>query len=77
MPKDEDGCYVLPEDDELGNMPLEDYLRLKYPEAEEEEIHRDYSGQVYGTLEEHPEIGRLQAAFEIDYACAMCMNPEA
>ena len=77
LPKDEDGCYVLPEEDELGNMSLEDYLHLKYPEAEEEELHRDYSGQIYGEICEHKEIARLQTAFDIDYACAMCMNPEA
>ena len=78
LPKDEDGCYVLPEtlDENAGSLTIEDYLSLKYPEAEEEELHRAYSGQVYESVNEHPEASRLQAAFEIDYACATCMNPD-
>ncbi len=76
LPKDEYGDPILPEEDEMDDMPIEDYLRLKYPEAEDEELCRDYSGHVYGSVSEHPEIGRIKAAFEIDYACAMCMNPE-
>ena len=76
LPKDEYGDFVLPEDGGVSDMPIEDYLHLKYPEAEEEELCRDYGGHVYSSVREHPEAGRIQAAFEIDYACAMCMNPE-
>ena len=77
LPKDEDGLPVWPKDTgDKEKMTLEDYLGLKYPEAEEEELCRDYSGQVYGTLNEHPELARLQTAFEIDYACATCISPE-
>lgn len=78
LPQNEYGEPVFPEslDEDKCKITLEEYLRLKYPEAEEEELCRDYSGQVYGSVNEHPELARLQAAFDIDYVCAMCMNPE-
>ncbi len=77
LPKDEYGNPVWPkEDDGAWRLTLEDYLHLKYPEAEEEELCRDYSGHVYGSVSEHSEISKIKAAFEIDYACATCMNPE-
>lgn len=77
LPKDEYGDPVWPEEDDgAWHLTLEDYLHLKYPEAEEEELHRDYSGQVYGSVSEHKEASRIKTAFEIDYVCATCMNPE-
>ena len=77
LPQNEYGEPVFPEglDEDKCKITLEEYLRLKYPEAEEEELCRDYSGQVYGSVNEHPELARLQAAFDIDYVCAMCITP--
>ena len=69
--QDEEGCYIFPEDmneDEDDNIEitLDDYLRLKYPEADEEELRTDRINDQRG----------LQEAFEIDHKCAHCNNPE-
>ena len=75
LPKDEDGFPVYP--DEVERLiTLEDYLKLKYPEAEDDELRRDFSGAEHQELSEVFEINRLQRAFDIDYACAMCLNPD-
>ena len=71
-PKDEEGCYIFPEVMEEGEgedfpeMTLEEYLRLKYPEADEEELRTDRVTDKRG----------LQKAFEIDRKCTYCDNPD-
>ena len=61
---------------ELRPTHLEDYLNLKFPEAEEEELHRDYSGHIHESYEDFPRGHLLEDAFQIDYACAMCKDPD-
>ena len=57
---------------EINPTKLEDYLHLKFPEAEEEELHRDYCGRIHEDYSDFPRKHLLQEAFEIDYRCAMC-----
>lgn len=54
---------------------LEDYLHLKFPEAEEEELHRDYYGNVHENYDDFPRTYLLEDSFKIDYACATCDDP--
>ena len=78
LPVDDNGDYVLPDEGDLpGDLTMEDYLHLKFPEAEEEELHTDYDGNVCSDYSEHAETNRLQRAFEIDCACAYCTGPES
>ena len=70
-PKDENGCYIFPEvieEDEDIDMTLDDYLRLKFPNAEEEKLRTDRI-----TDKNRRE---LQEAFKIDRRCANCTDPE-
>ena len=65
-PKDKDGCYIFPEDDnsedEFPEITLKDYLKLKYPEADKEVLSIDRVRDQKG----------LQEAFEMDKTCAYC-----
>lgn len=63
-------------DIEFKSPTMEDYLHMKFPEAEEEELHRDYSGHVHEDYSDFPRGHLLEDAFEIDYACAMCDTPD-
>ena len=56
-------------------LTLEDYLRLKFPEAEDEELRRDYYGNVHENYGDFPRAYLLEDAFKIDYACATCDDP--
>ena len=56
-------------------LTLEDYLRLKFPEAEDEELRRDYYGNVHENYGDFPRAYLLEDAFRIDYACATCDDP--
>ncbi len=60
----------------LKPIDIEGYLQLKFPEAEEEELRRDYSGHIHESYEDFPRGHLLEDAFQIDYACAMCENPD-
>ena len=53
-------------DDSDLEFTVEDYLRLKFPEAAEEELQR----------REHCQGKDLEKAFDYDFTCAMCTNPE-
>ncbi|MBQ6664085.1 MAG: ATP-binding protein [Synergistaceae bacterium] len=74
-PKDEDGCYIFPEvmeegeGEDLPDMTLDDYLRLKFPEADEKMLRTDRLSSTRGLKD-------LQEAFEIDRRCANCTDPE-
>ncbi len=56
-------------------LTLEDYLRLKFPEAEDEELHRDFHGNVHENYDDFPRAYLLEDAFKVDYACATCDDP--
>ena len=66
LPKDEYGLTVWPDNDYMPEITLEDYLRLRYPEADEEELRTDTVQDKRGLIE----------AFETDKTCANCLNPE-
>lgn len=66
LPKDEYGLTVWPDNDYMPEITLEDYLRLRYPEADEEELRTDTVQDRRGLIE----------AFETDKTCANCLNPE-
>ena len=57
-------------------LTLEEYLRLKFPEAEEEELHRDYEGKMHEDFSIFPQRWAIQMSFETDKACAMCTDPK-
>lgn len=80
LPRDEEyGGYIFPENDTYKEDPcgltIEEYLRLKYPEAEDEELHRDYYG-TYESYEEFREAHEIEEAAQIDFTCAVCEDPE-
>jgi len=56
-------------------LTLEDYLHIRFPEAEDEELHRDYWGKVHEDYRDFPRAQLLEDAFKIDYACAICDDP--
>ena len=60
---------------EFEYLTLEDYLHMKFPEAEEEELHRDMKGEIHETYDDFPQRWLLEEAFEIDFTCAMCEDP--
>ncbi|MBR2207715.1 MAG: ATP-binding protein, partial [Synergistaceae bacterium] len=62
-------------DERSEQLTLEDYLRLKFPEAEDEELRRDYYGNVHENYGDFPRAYLLEDAFKIDYACATCDDP--
>ena len=79
LPKDEDGYYMFPEEDDMPDLPeltFEDYLHMKFPEAEEEELRTDSEGTVHEDYSEFAEYRKMERAFRIDKACATCTNPE-
>ena len=76
LPRDEDDCIVFPDDIPDFCMTLEEYLRLKFPEAEEEELRTDYSGTVHEDYSSFSEHRKMEKAFRIDEACANCTDPE-
>lgn len=76
LPRDEDDCIVFPDDIPDFCMTLEEYLRLKFPEAEEEELRTDYSGTVHENYSSFSEHRKMEKAFRIDEACANCTDPE-
>ena len=61
---------------EFKHLTLEDYLHIKFPEAEEE-LHRDMMGNVHETYDDFPQRWLLEDAFKIDFACAMCEDPSS
>lgn len=74
LPVNENGFTVFDEksDDALMRCKItpEEYLRLKFPEATEEELRSDY----YGLAERDKRD--IERALEIDYACATCTDPD-
>ncbi len=72
LPKDYDG-----EDETWSrHMTLEDYLHLKFPDASDEELHRDANGRIQEDYSSFPDGQEIKLAFEVDYACARCYAPE-
>ena len=61
--------------DKSEKLTLEDYLHLNFPEAKDEELHRDYYGNIHENYDDFPRGQILEDAFKIDYACAMCNDP--
>lgn len=61
--------------DKSEQITLEDYLHLSFPEAENEELHRDYYGNIHENYDDFPRGQLLEDAFKIDYACAVCNDP--
>ncbi len=61
--------------DKSEQLTLEDYLHLSFPEAEDEELHRDYYGNIHENYDDFPRSQLLEDAFKIDYACAVCNDP--
>lgn len=76
LPRDEDDCIVFPDDAPDFYMTLEDYLRLKFPEAEEEELRTDYDGTIHEDYSGFSEHRKMEKSFRIDEACANCTDPE-
>ena len=68
LPVDENGCYDLSQDttEELPGITEQEYLRLKFPDATDEELDTSKLQDKKG----------LREAFEIDTACADCLSPE-
>ena len=68
IPVDEDGCYDFSHGttDELPELTEQEYLRLKFPDATDEELDTDKLKDRKG----------LREAFEIDCACADCVSLE-
>ena len=62
---------------EFKHLTLEDYLHIKFPEAENEELHRDMMGKTHETYNDFPQGWLLEDAFKIDFACAMCEDPSS
>ena len=60
----------------MPDMTLEEYLRLKFPEAEEEELHRDYAGKIHEVYSDFPQRWVFEMALETDKACATCTDPK-
>ena len=61
--------------DKFEQLTLEDYLHLSFHEAEGEELHRDYYGNIHENYDDFPREEMLKDAFKIDYACAVCNDP--
>ncbi len=70
LPKDEKGETICSEEQigDLYKLDIEDYLSLKYPEADEEELRTDHLSQS--------DQRDLELAMAIDTACAYCEDPE-
>ena len=70
LPKDENGETICSEEqiEDLYKLDIEDYLSLKYPEADEEELRTDHLSS--GDQKD------LELAMAIDTACAYCEDPE-
>ena len=70
LPKDGKGETICSEEqiEDLYKMDIEDYLSLKYPEADEEELRTDHLSS--GDQKD------LELAMAIDTACAYCEDPE-
>lgn len=68
LPQDEYGCPILPEYESeeewaaAGAMTTQDYLRVKFPDASDDELELNNPREAKG----------LKEAFEIDMACASC-----
>ena len=60
----------------MPELTLEEYLRLKFPEAEEEELHRDYRGEIHKEYGDFPQRWVFDMALETDKACATCTDPK-
>ena len=60
----------------MPELTLEEYLRLKFPEAEEEELHRDYLGEIHKKYYDFPQRWVFDMALEADKACATCTDPK-
>ena len=61
---------------DMPKLSLDEYLHLKFPEAEEEELHRDYNGTMHEDYTGFSDYRGLRDACEIDCACANCTDPE-
>ena len=61
--------------DKSEQLTLEDYFHLSFPEAEDEELHRDYYGNIHENYGDFPRAQLLEDSFKIDYACALCNDP--
>lgn len=75
LPITEDGVRDVNAIEELPEMTLEDYLRLKFPEADEEELRRDYIS-LHDSVDEIQNANQCRKAMEIDKACAYCNSPD-
>lgn len=60
----------------MPEITLEEYLRLKFPEAEEEELHRDSRGEIHKKYYDFPQRWVFDMALEADKACATCTDPK-
>ena len=79
-PVDENGNCICTDEDgnELPDpeISLAEYLRLKFPEADEEELRTDYDGKVHEDYSDFPQRNSLMTAFEAEKACALCDGAE-
>ena len=67
LPRDEYGCTIFPEKDPIDyEITMDEYLKLKYPEAEDEELRTDNIRDQRG----------LEDAKKIDTGCATCKSPD-
>jgi len=60
----------------MPELTFEDYLHMKFPEAEEEELHRDTFGVVHTDYSDLPDVRRMKKAFEVEKTCALCTDPK-
>lgn len=75
LPKDSNGDPIWPSEEAWPSLTVTDYLELKFPEAEEEELRTDYYG-VRESAEELTDYRDMEKALAIDTACAYCDNPD-
>lgn len=77
------GRRVFPDSADMPELPaltfaltFEDYLHMKFPEAEEEELRTDRDGKVHEEYSGFSEYEAMEEAFDIDRFCATCQKPE-
>ena len=74
-PYDPDTPAVEMDENFPEGLPMEDYLRLKFPDEPEETLHTDYSGaKGYDDFNNH---SLLEDSLALDLACAHCQGTEA
>lgn len=81
LPVAENGLTVFTEENSAEllrcRITPEEYLRLKFPEATEEELRSDYDG-TYDSYSDFQGGDKrdIEQALKIDYACATCADPD-